>query len=150
MKRLDAPRVADELIGRLSRLAPDTSRQWGVMTPHEMVCHVIDSYRVATGERAVSHAQTWVSRTIIRAIALHTPLRWPPGVPTRPEVDQKRQGTRPVEFERDRDALVNEVTTFAAPREHYAPHPIFGSLTQREWMIWGYRHFDHHLRQFGL
>jgi hypothetical protein len=150
MKRLDAPGVADELIGRLARLTPDTSRKWGSMTPHEMVCHVVDSYRVATGERAASRADTWASRTIIRAIALHTPVTWPPGVPTRPEVDPKRLGTRPVEFERDRAALVNEVTAFAGPRERYAPHPFFGSLTRREWMLWGYRHFDHHLRQFGI
>jgi len=29
-------------------------------------------------------------------------------------------------------------------------HPFFGALTPDEWMIWGYRHTDHHLRQFAL
>ena len=29
-------------------------------------------------------------------------------------------------------------------------HPFFGALTREEWMIWGYRHTDHHLRQFAV
>jgi hypothetical protein len=28
-------------------------------------------------------------------------------------------------------------------------HPIFGRMTEAEWMRWGYLHTDHHLRQFG-
>jgi Protein of unknown function (DUF1569) len=29
------------------------------------------------------------------------------------------------------------------------PHPIFGPMTAKDWMRWGYLHADHHLRQFG-
>jgi hypothetical protein len=29
-------------------------------------------------------------------------------------------------------------------------HPMFGRLTTNEWNVWGFRHADHHLRQFGL
>jgi hypothetical protein len=32
----------------------------------------------------------------------------------------------------------------------FARHPIFGELTEREWMRWGYLHTDHHFRQFGV
>jgi hypothetical protein len=39
---------------------------------------------------------------------------------------------------------------FAAPEVRYATHPFFGPLTREEWMIWGYRHIDHHLRQFAV
>jgi len=147
---LDAPGAADELKARLSRLTPDTQRRWGTMSPHEMICHLADSYRTGTGEHAVSRADTIASRTIIRYIALHTPLPWPAGVPTRPEVDPKRSGTKPADFDADRKRLADIITQFAAPRERYAPHPGFGPLTRREWMIWGYRHADHHLRQFGV
>jgi hypothetical protein len=150
MKRLDAPGVVEEITGRLARMTPDTVRVWGVMTAHETICHLTDSYQIATGERQVSMADTWRSRTIIRWIALHTSLKWPQGVPTRPEVDPKRKGTAPVDFDRDRDRLAAVITAFAAPRDRYAPHPIFGKLSRDEWMIWGYRHTDHHLRQFGL
>jgi Protein of unknown function (DUF1569) len=150
MKRLDEPGVVEELIARLRRVTPDTSRVWGTMTPHEMVCHLTDSYGIATGERQASLVDTWSSRTIVRFIALHTPLKWPQGVPTRPEVDPKRQGTRPDVFERDRDRLQQLIVSFAERRDGYAPHPMFGALRRDEWMIWGYKHPDHHFRQFGV
>jgi hypothetical protein len=37
------------------------------------------------------------------------------------------------------------------PRDfEFADHAIFGPLSEQEWMIWAYRHSDHHLRQFGV
>jgi hypothetical protein len=150
MPALDQPAIVDQLALRLQRLTTDTERRWGTMTPHEMVCHLTDSYRTATGDHQVSSAETLASRTIIRFIALHTPVRWPPGVPTRPEVDPKRGGTRPADFTRDRERLAATILTFAARRGDFAPHPFFGPLTRHEWMIWGYRHADHHFRQFGI
>jgi hypothetical protein len=39
---------------------------------------------------------------------------------------------------------------FVSPDSRYAAHPMFGPLTRREWMLWGYRHMDHHFRQFGI
>jgi hypothetical protein len=150
MPALDQPGVVDQLTARLQRLSPETPRKWGTMTPHEMMCHLTDSYRAATGEHNVSSVQTFASRTIIRLIALHTPLPWPAGVPTRPEVDPKRGGTRPADFAADRERLAATIHAFAQPRVGYAPHPGFGPLTRREWMIWGYRHADHHFRQFGI
>jgi hypothetical protein len=150
MLALDDPGMADAMVRRLLTLTPDTNRRWGTMTPHEMICHLTDSYRTATGEHEVSHVETLASRTIVRLIALHTPLPWPQGVPTRPEVDPKRQGTRPDDFARDRDRLAHIIRTFAEPRDAYSRHPFFGSLSRREWMLWGYRHADHHFRQFGI
>jgi hypothetical protein len=32
----------------------------------------------------------------------------------------------------------------------WPPHPILGRLSRGQWMRWGYRHMDHHLRQFGV
>ncbi len=31
-----------------------------------------------------------------------------------------------------------------------ATHPFFGSMTRSSWGVLGYKHFDHHLRQFGV
>jgi hypothetical protein len=29
------------------------------------------------------------------------------------------------------------------------PHPVFGRMSNKAWLRWGYLHTDHHLRQFG-
>lgn len=122
------------------------------MSPHQAVCHLNDSFLGVMGLRDVSHAPTWFNRTIARFVALHTSVPWPQGVPTRPEVDQEIGGTMPTEFDRDARALAVLVERFAAsPRDFdFHPHPGFGALSEREWMTWGYKHMDHHLRQFGI
>ena len=139
------------LLARLQRLAPDSQRQWGRMTSHQTICHLSDSFRNMMSSTAISSVATPFSRTFVRWIALHSGLPWPHGVKTRPEVDQEIGGTRPVEFTRDRRELEMLIEQFAArTADAIQPHPMFGRLSTREWQHWGWRHTDHHLRQFGV
>lgn len=150
MRTLTDPGAIESLVARLGKLHDKRPRAWGRMTPHEMLCHLGDSFAGVLGERPISPADTWVNRTIVKYIALHTTVAWPKGSPTRPEVDQTIGGTKPSTFDRDRDRVVTLLRRFAQPDVTYARHPIFGPLTRDEWMIWGYRHTDHHLRQFAV
>lgn len=151
MARFDAPGVVADFERRLSALTPAAMRRWGKMTSHEMVCHLSDSFRGMLRERATSPApSTALQRQLVRFIALHTPMPWPKGVPTRPEVNPHEQGTKPGEFERDRATLSDLMRRFAAADAQYAAHPMFGALSRNEWMIWAQRHVDHHFRQFGI
>lgn len=140
----------DDLVRRLGKLAADSPRQWGTMTPHQMVCHLSDSFLTVLGDRPATSKETWLSRTVVKYIAIHTKLPWPHGVPTTPEVDQKIGGTKPVEFERDRQKTLDLLRRFVLPGTTYGRHPGFGAMTRDEWMLWGYGHVDHHLRQFGV
>lgn len=36
-----------------------------------------------------------------------------------------------------------------APGEKWPVHPLFGNMSGYDWGVLTYRHFDHHLRQFG-
>jgi hypothetical protein len=151
MNVLDAPGVLDDFERRLATLTPDTPRRWGAMTSHEMLCHVADSFRGMLRERPTSPAPaSAVQRQLVRFIALHTPVPWPKGVPTRPEVNPHEKGPRPAVFEADRAQVAELMRRFAAPNVAYAAHPMFGALSRREWMLWGYRHLEHHFRQFGI
>jgi|SRR5580765_7531615 uncharacterized protein DUF1569 len=149
-RALDNGGNVDELILRLGQLQPASARKWGTMSPHEMLCHLGDSFDAVLGDRHASSAETWLSRTVVKWIALHTSLPWPQGVPTRPEVDPKRNGTKPVEFERDRTRVAELIRRFVRPDTRCGRHPGFGAMTREEWMLWGYGHVDHHLRQFGI
>ena len=133
---------------RIERLTPGTPRKWGRMTPHQMVCHLTDGYRMSSGERKPRAADNFVSRSIVRLVALHTPLAWPKGVKTIPEADQEQGGTKPADWDQDLAELIRRIDAFKPVEGH--PHPIFGPLTENEWNVWGFRHADHHLRQFGL
>jgi hypothetical protein len=133
---------------RVQRLEPNTQRLWGRMTPHQMMCHLTDGFRMSLGERNPKPAHNVFTRVVVRRIALHTSMAWPKGVKTLPEADQERGGTKPVAWDRDREELLRKLDAFSAKDGH--AHPLFGPLTTDEWNVWGYRHADHHLRQFGL
>ena len=151
MKTLDAA-VAGELIERLWKIRAQAPARWGKMNAHQMVCHLTDAYGLAMGLKIASEDVNFLSRTVARWFALRVPLPWPHGVPTRPEMDQLVGGTPPQEFARDVAELEATIRRFArAPRDfQFSRHPIFGGLSEWEWLRWGYLHADHHLRQFGV
>jgi hypothetical protein len=151
VKTLARPRDKAEVLRRLRSLRAESERRWGRMSAHQMVCHLSDAFRMALGQKAVSNASGPLQRTIVKWVALYAPLPWPQGIPTSPEVDPCREGTPPVDFSADiaqLEAIVELFTSETRSLDRQA-HPIFGSLSDAAWLRWGYRHMDHHLRQFG-
>jgi hypothetical protein len=54
-------------------------------------------------------------------------------------------------FEQDVAKLAEVTEEFVSRIDPVAMHhPAMGRLSAAEWGRWGYRHMDHHLRQFGL
>jgi Protein of unknown function (DUF1569) len=150
MKTVARPRDAAEIGQRLRSLRPDSKRRWGKMTPHQMVCHLIDAGRMMTGEKRVSPATGLAQRTILKWIVLYLPLRWPPGILTRPEIDQEVGGRKPSEFIGDLRELDDLVDSMRMENWATQSHPIFGRMSRAQWLRWAYLHMDHHLRQFGV
>jgi len=150
-KDIANPDQRADIVARLRRLAPDSPRQWGRMTPHQAVCHLSDSFRSMMSCAPITSIATPLSRTVIKWIALQAPMKWPPGVKTMPEVDQEIGGTKPLEFARDCQELETLIEQFAAKQgAGMQAHPMFGRMTAAEWRRWGWLHMDHHLRQFGV
>ncbi len=151
MKTLALQNETAELLQRLRNLRPDSPRRWGRMSARQMICHLADGFRMATGEKAVTIRSGLLKRTILKWVVLHGPLRWPPGISTCPEIDANQGGTRPLDFAADLAQVVALLEHFSKSRNiDWRPHPLFGRMTEAEWLRWGYLHVDHHLRQFGL
>ncbi|HEX5226839.1 MAG TPA: DUF1569 domain-containing protein [Bryobacteraceae bacterium] len=149
MSTLAEPAVVDLCKRRILRLSSNAPAKWGRMTAPQMLCHLNDSFRVAMGEKFASRASSPIPRGVMKWLALRAPLEWPHGVPTRPEIEQGSGGTPPSEWERDRAELLELLEAF--PERHtFGDHPMFGKMSRRDWLTWGYRHVDHHLRQFGV
>jgi hypothetical protein len=151
MKTLRNPRDKESLLQRLLAVRRDSPRRWGKMSAHQMVCHLADTLRCPLGEKTITPQPGWYPRALLRLFALRVPLPWPHGFKTRPEFDQQAGGTPPTEFAADVSELRNLLERFTRqPRDfELRPHPVFGSMSEADWMRWGYLHIDHHLRQFG-
>jgi hypothetical protein len=152
VKTLARPGDKDELLRRLRAVRPDSARRWGRMSAPQMVCHLLDAFRAIDGRKPVSPATGPLQRTVVKWIALYLPIPWPPGIPTRPEIDQRLgRGTPPGDFGADVAELEAELARFAAAQGGADTwrHPLFGRMSAADWLRWGYLHVDHHLRQFG-
>jgi Protein of unknown function (DUF1569) len=152
MKTMARPADKAEIVRRLKTVRPGCTRKWGRMSAHQMVCHLSDAFRLVTHQKAASPATGIVQSTLIKWIALYVPFSWPQGVPTRPEMDQEIEGTKPGDFAADLadlESLLERITTVQKGYD-WPKHPIFGRMSESAWMRWAYLHVDHHLRQFGL
>jgi Protein of unknown function (DUF1569) len=148
MSTLAEPAIVALCHRRILRLNPDAPAKWGRMTAPQMICHLNDAFLVAAGEKYASPVGNPLQRTFLKWVAIRTPMQWPPNVQTRPELEQGLGGTPPTEWEADRARLLQSIDAFPN-RQTFAAHPGFGNMSPRDWLIWGYRHIDHHLRQFG-
>ncbi len=138
----------DAILARIERLRPDRRPRWGTMSASEMICHLADQLRIALGE--------------IPAASIRSPLRLPglkqfvlyvaPWPKARVAAPPESRTTRPQDWARDLDTLRDLVHRFAARdrRDPTPPHPLFGQMSGRSWADFTRRHFDHHLRQFGV
>jgi len=152
MKALNHSACMHELVIRLERIRPDTPRLWGKMTAPQMICHVNDAFLGVMGDKPMEIPRGFTLWPMIKYIALYSPMKWPQGVPTRPEFDQHAGGgTLPAQFESDVRKLIDSMERFSRrPRDFaFRPHPMFKRMSEAQWMRWGYLHPDHHLRQFG-
>jgi hypothetical protein len=148
MLNLFDPAAERELRGRIRRLDPMAPAKWGKLTAPAMVCHLIDSYRVALGEQPVKSKGAKLSFPPLRWLILSV-LPFPKGAPTAPEY----LTTKPAEWDRDIARLDDYVTRFLdfgrSPSPAWAFHPAFGQMNTHQWGILAYRHTAHHLTQFG-
>lgn len=83
---------------------------------------------------------------IVRKVVLYW-LPWPQGeVQGPPEAFM----TEPTTWAKDLTAVEERVERFAAngPGGTWPDHPLFGRMSGKDWGVFCYRHFDHHLRQF--
>ncbi len=140
----------DDLRARLDRLRPDSERQWGRMTAHQAVCHLSDSFKAILGDRPLERREPDVKRRIMRLVAFTLPVPWPKSVPTSPQVDAERDGTPPGDFLADVEELRSLIARYVASDGQLEPHYVWGDMSRGEWGRYGYRHVDHHLRQFGV
>jgi Protein of unknown function (DUF1569) len=151
MKTIGETQCRQEISDRLGFVRVDSQRRWGKMTAHQMICHLCDSFRGVTGEKAL-HSRVGAFSGLMKWGALYVPLKWPHSFQTMPEMDQEIGGTRPLEFDADVREVRRLMERFTRqPRDFaWGPHPTFGVMADKEWMRWAYLHMDHHLRQFGV
>ncbi|MEO8193635.1 MAG: DUF1569 domain-containing protein [Gemmatimonadales bacterium] len=136
-----------ELIDRLSRLTPDAKPRWGKMNASQMLAHLGSQMRMTKGDLPTKSKNLPLRYPPLKQLIVYW-LPFPRGAPTAPEllvsqIDDWDSGVADVR------AQIVEFGTFDRNRA-WPEHPAFGQMTPQAWGVLGYRHTDHHFRQFGV
>ncbi len=148
MKSLHDGGTRNEVRARIERLQPDAVPKWGRMSVAQMICHLVTWTEMSLGELPVAERRLFVRFPVIKQLVVYA-MPFPKGLPTARELIARVPAA---ELQADRAALNAALDRFGA-RDQTAPwprHPAFGHLTRHAWGVLGYRHTDHHLRQFGV
>ena len=137
-----------EICRRVERLTPDARARWGKFTPAEMLAHLNDAMRMATGELQVTPKNLPIRYWPLKQLIVYA-LPFPKGAPTAPEL-LSRCKEADLAAEQAEFRIIAERLAAKASSDRWPEHPAFGPLTYRAWGVLKYRHADHHLRQFGV
>jgi hypothetical protein len=136
----------------LARLDPNQAPIWGQMTAQHMVEHLAGAVRLSMGRYGLpvpppsprlAHMQAYLQENAPFTISASNPATARPLGPL-----QLPSLTAAVTA-----ALLNLDEFFAQYAQQpasMAVHRAFGNLNYQQWLVFHFKHFHHHLRQFGL
>jgi hypothetical protein len=148
MKTLFQQETMDEVISRIDKLQPASSRQWGKMDVAQMMAHCSATLDMAAGR--LNPPRIFIGRVL-------GPLVRPIFTNDKPfgknnPTDKQLVVADSRDFLREQEQLKLKVRQFHEGGEAKCtrhPHPFFGALTPQAWSRGMYKHLDHHLRQFA-
>ncbi len=142
------PSTRERTRARIRALRPGAKPRWGKMSAPQMVAHLTDQMRHSLGLSPVEvqggpMRWAWVRWALIYVVP------WPRG---RVQGPPEAFVTQPASWPDDVEELLSLVDRFAAqgPDAAWPDHALFGPMTGRDWGFFAHKHFDHHLRQFGV
>lgn len=148
MNNLMEPATANEILLRLNKVQANTPAQWGKMNASQMMTHCQRPFEVFFGEKKLKHSLIGMLFGRLAKKQLFTDKPWKKSLPTAPDFVVKDAR----EFEKEKARLVQLINRITMEGHSTTPpvHPFFGKMSLEEWSTLGYKHMDHHLRQFGV
>lgn len=150
MKTLFDPNTRDEVLERLGRLTADSERQWGKMSPSQMMEHTARVLEMATSDEQpirqmfIGKALSWIFRKDFvgeKPFGKNAPTGADYKIISQPDLEPTRQRLK---------ELIAKFHTIGPDKLDGNVHPFFGRLSGTEWGVTQYKHLDHHFRQFGV
>lgn len=139
----------NEIINRIDELHPNSKPMWGKMSVSQMLAHCIEPIKVAMGETKLKRNLFGIlfGKTAKKKLISESPF--PKNLPT----VKSFLVTNEPDFYASQQSLKDAIQKmYDTDKKEMAarPHPFFGKMTENEWGVLGYKHLDHHLKQFDV
>jgi len=142
--------TSDVLIQRVRNLTEFSEARWGKMNVVQMLEHCNDSSKMAIGTKKMKRmflGRIFGKMILKKALKNDIPLK--KNSPTVPELISIGEN----EFKTEKEDFIRVLSTLGMMKiEDFNGriHPFFGEMTGKEWGVLMYKHFNHHLVQFGV
>ena len=149
MKTLLDPKTLDETIERVNKITPDAPAVFGKLSPHSMLCHLIDSFEIGFGQKGELKINSgFLNSKLGRWFVIDSPIPWPKGKLDAPP--EFLETTACDSFDQDREKVLSLLKKFQdGETQSWGISPLLGKLGPQQWGRLQFRHTDHHLQQFG-
>ena len=147
MNSLFEPEAFSEIKERLANLNETSPKQWGKMTPGQMVHHCQGPLNIMLEKNDYGLKPNWLAKLFFKK-SLYSDKLWRKNLPTSKFLKE----TDDRDFNIEKANLEALLTEFELHRERtdWKPHPGFGRFTKDQYGKMQYKHLDHHFRQFGV
>lgn len=142
--------TAEQYRGRVQSLTADAERKWGTMKPVDMLAHLRRAGEISLGEFETKDKSIPIVRNIMGFVVFRI-IPWPKG---RVKTDPDFLPTDTAEFAEEQEKVLSLIGKFtealAKDPDRKSLHTILGPIPMTFWSVVHGKHFDHHLRQFGV
>lgn len=143
---------AQKLFERIKQIPEDAAPFWGDMKRKDLIEHFIWSLQHIMGRSTcIPDFGNWFSRTILKKLIVNGIVPIPKNAKLPPQLTERGVvAQEPGDLE-TLQAIVEEYLQLVQADELVpAPHPFFGPMSIDEWDKLAVKHFEHHLKQFGV
>ena len=139
----------NDIVNRIDQLHPDSKPMWGKMSVSQMLAHCIVPTKISTGDIPGKRNIFGIlfGKMAKKRMVSEEPFK--KNLPTDPSFVVKHNPDF-YENQQELKVLIEKLYNTDKTELQSRKHPFFGKLTIEEWGLLNYKHFDHHLRQFGV
>jgi hypothetical protein len=141
------PLLFENICKRLDKLPANAQPLWGQMNCTQMLNHLKISTGSGMAVYRLKDESSFLYRTIIKFILLRILWHLPKNAaaPKGFSIEMNYN----LDFDTEKSMTLAILKMAKESNFQKYPHPLFGKMSKTLWGRLVYRHFDHHLRQFG-
>lgn len=151
MKTLFEKPTRDELIRRINALNENNKALWGKMNVYQMTKHcTIWSQWVLGIDNNIPYKQDLLGKLIGKMLLKSNTKNDKPLGKKAPAGSDFIVREKSGDLEKQKETLIDLTEQYGS---YYNPdfiHGFFGKMTKEQIGVFAYKHYDHHLRQFGV
>ena len=142
-------KMLQALINRVNSITPQSVRQWGTMTPDQMLHHLNLATGSALGYFDLPDESYLLSRTVSKWLLVDLLSEQPKGLLI--PLTFKIPPTEHFDIEHEKKLLIEIINKACNSKStaNWGPHPLFGKMSDNEWGRLFTTHIDYHLKQFS-